>query len=53
MYRQVVKMRKRKCRICEKLYPTKVEDDYSGECSSCEDLSFEEQSILQKKIRGY
>jgi len=32
-------MRKRKCKTCGKLYPTTIEDDYSGECSDCEELS--------------
>ena len=46
-------MRLRRCRICEQKYPTIVEDDYSGECATCEDITFQEQKNLQLKTRGY
>ena len=46
-------MRKRKCMYCEKLYPTKVEDDYTGECSECSDLDILTKLKIQRKKRGY
>ena len=35
-------MRFRKCRNCEEDYVTVVEEDYTGECSDCEDLPLKE-----------
>jgi hypothetical protein len=39
-----------KCRICEKKYPSQMEEDYTGECSDCEELSWKEKAdIISQK----
>jgi len=39
-----------KCSVCEKKYPSQVEEDYTGECSDCEELSWKEKAdIISQK----
>lgn len=44
--------RRVKCGVCGKGYPSKVEQDYSGECADCEELTFGEKMEIGKKRKG-
>lgn len=44
------KMRKVKCKVCYKLYPSVAEDDYTDRCSDCEDNNLY-RDIINNKIK--
>ena len=37
------------CSTCGKKYPSTMEEDYSGDCSECEDLSWSERAKIKKR----
>ena len=39
-----------KCKTCEHNYPSIVEEDYTDNCSDCEDLSMNERLKLKNKL---
>jgi len=37
------------CSTCEKKYPSTMEENYTGECSECEDLSWNERAKIKEE----
>ncbi len=37
------------CRTCGNKYPSTMEEDYSGDCSECEELSWSERARIKEK----